>query len=299
MRDILVRIPLPFLDKDIPLYSYGFMAMLGFIAAVLVARWRAKRVGASPQNAADVAMFALLGGIIGSRIFYVFQNRAYYFDTSRPDWSVLDFFKLWEGGLVFYGGFIGAVILAGIVMRVRKEKMLPMLDVLAPSLALGHAFGRIGCLMRGCCYGRPTAEGAWWGIRFPENAVPYTSPSACRYGDRIPAGTSLFPTQIVSALDLLIVFGLLSLYFKHRRGKGEVFAVYMMLYSIHRFAVEFFRGDTHLPGVFSSAQWIGLVAFFAGAGLWVYARRTAPDIGSGNAAGKARRKFRGKRAASR
>ena len=289
MRDVLFRIPLPFLDRSIPLYSYGFMAMLGFVAAVLVARWRAKRVGVSPENAADVAMFALLGGIIGSRVFYVIQNGDHYFDTSRPDWSFLDFFKLWEGGLVFYGGFIGAVILAGIVMRVRKEKVLPMLDVLAPSLALGHAFGRIGCLMRGCCYGKPVSEGAWWGIRFPDNALPYATESACLHGKLIPAGTPLFPTQIVSAIDLLIVFGLLSFYFKRRRGKGEVFALYLMLYSVHRFAVEFFRGDTRAPGALSPAQWIGLVAFFAGAGLWVYARTGSSAVAPGNSAGESRK----------
>lgn len=273
MRDILFRIPLPFTERALPLHSYGFMAMLGFIAAILVARWRAKRVGLSAENVTDVALFALLGGIVGSRIFYVFQNRAHYFDTSRPDWSVVDFFKLWEGGLVFYGGFIGATILALIVMRVRKLQVLPVLDVLAPSLALGHAFGRIGCLMRGCCYGR-AAHDTWCAITFPSGSLPYDPRAQVPIVDRTP----LIPTQIISSIDLLIIFTLLSLYFRHRRGRGEVFGLYAVVYSIHRFVIEFFRGDTHLPGQMSPSQWISIVTFFGGLCLWVYARSIGPRV---------------------
>jgi len=270
MRDILFRIPLPFLGKSLPLHSYGLMAMLGFIAAMLVARWRAKRVGVSRDNVTDVALWALLGGIVGSRIVYVIQNADYYFDTSRPGWSVLDLFKIWEGGLVFYGGLIGACCCAFVVIRARKERLLAVLDVLAPSLALGHAFGRIGCLMRGCCYGVPVDPGAWYGVVFPEGALPYET----RTGPPIAQGTPLFPTQILSSLDLLAIFVLLSVYFKHRRTEGEVIGLHLVLYSIHRFIVEFFRGDTRVPGGLSMAQWVSLVAFFVGLGLWVHVRGT-------------------------
>lgn len=268
MRPILFRIPIPFLAGEVPLYSYGFMTMLGFIAATLVARRRARRVGLSPDNITDVALWALLGGIVGSRIVYVAQNAGYYFNTSRPDWSLLDLFKLWEGGLVFYGGFIGALCLALLVMRIKKERILAVLDVLAPSLALGHAFGRVGCLMRGCCYGVAVDSDAWYGLVFPNDALAY-DPAALQLS---PAGTPVFPTQPVSSLNLLVIFALLSVYFKHRRSEGEVIGLYLALYSIHRFVVEFFRGDTHVPGALSPAQWLSLFAFFGGLGLWVYVR---------------------------
>ena len=271
MRDILFRIPLPFTDNALPLHAYGLLAMAGFIAATLVARWRARRVGISPDNVTDVALWALLGGIAGSRIVYVVENADYYFDASRPGWSFLDVFKLWEGGLVFYGGLIGASCLAFVVVRRKKERLLAVLDVLAPSLALGHAFGRLGCFMRGCCYGVPLGSDAWYGIVFPKGSLPYDPGARSPIAD----GTPLFPSQILSSLNLLAIFAVLSFYFRRRRAEGEVIGLHLALYSIHRFVIEFFRADTHVPGSLSMAQWISLFAFFLGLGLWGYVRGTA------------------------
>ena len=170
MHDILFRI-----GDRFAIHSYGVMAMIGFLAALFVARWRARRAGLLPDEITDLCVWALLAGIVGSRIAYILQNTDYFFDTRRPGWSVFDLFKIWEGGLVFYGGLIGAMAVTLLLLRARKLKVLPVLDVLAPSLALGQAFGRIGCYLHGCCYGVPVHAGAWYGCVFPRDALPYLS----------------------------------------------------------------------------------------------------------------------------
>ncbi len=220
MHDIFFRI-----GDRFAIHSYGVMAMIGFLAALFVARWRARRAGLLPDEITDICVWALLAGIVGSRIAYILQNTDYFFDTSRPGWSVLDLFKIWQGGLVFYGGLIGALVVTLLLLRAKKLKVLPVLDVLTPSLALGQAFGRIGCYLHGCCYGVPVHEGAWYGCVFPRDALPYLSGvGAPLY---IPPGTPLWPTQLVSAFDLFCIFIILSLFFRHQRRSGEVMALYL------------------------------------------------------------------------
>jgi phosphatidylglycerol:prolipoprotein diacylglycerol transferase len=210
MHDILFNIPFP--GHPLPIHSYGVMIMIGFLLGLALARWRAKKVGLDREMLTDVAVWALLAGIVGSRVFYVLLDWRFFFDTSRPGWSLLDLIKIWEGGLVFYGGFIGAAIATLIILR-RRQKLLPVLDVFTPSVALGHAFGRIGCFLHGCCYGHPAAPGAWYGVRFPPNSVPYDPNVAAP----IAPGTPLIPTQLISAFDLLVIFGLLMLFWPRRR----------------------------------------------------------------------------------
>jgi len=273
MHDILFRLPVPFTDRTFPIHSYGVMAMLGFLAGVLVARWRARKAGLSADAVTDIGLWALLAGLAGSRLLYVLENAGYYFDTSRPGWSALDVFKIWEGGLVFYGGFIGAFIAVVLAARKRGLRLLAVLDVIAPSLALGHAFGRIGCFLRGCCYGVPLRQGTWYGVVFPPGAPAYDP-----HGPRsIPPSTPVFPTQLVSALDLFAIFVVLHLFFAHRRAEGQVSGLYLVLYSVHRFVIEFFRADTHLPGKLSAAQWLSLLVFFVGLGMLVYLRGPTPS----------------------
>jgi phosphatidylglycerol:prolipoprotein diacylglycerol transferase len=270
MHDIFFRI-----SDRFAIHSYGVMAMIGFLAALFVARWRARRAGLVPDEITDICVWALLAGIVGSRIAYVLQNPDVFFDTRRPGWSVFDVVKIWEGGLVFYGGLIGALVVTLLLLRAKKLKALPVLDVLTPSLALGHAFGRIGCYLHGCCYGVPVHEGAWYGCVFPRDALPYLSGvGAPLY---IPPGTPLWPTQLVSAFDLFCIFIILSLFFRHQRRAGEVTALYLLLYSTERFIVEFFRGDTHLPGQMSEAQWISIGIFIAGAALMAWLKTSTPE----------------------
>ena len=270
MHDILFRI-----SDGFAIHSYGVMAMIGFLAALLVARWRARKAGLVPDEITDIAIWALLAGIAGSRIAYILlaDNRSYFFDTSRADWSFWNFFRIWQGGLVFYGGLIGALVVTLLLLRARKLKMLPVLDVLTPSLALGQAFGRIGCYLHGCCYGVPVHAGAWYGCVFPANSGPYDPHALIP----IPPGTPLWPTELVSSFDLFCIFIILSLFYRHQRRSGEVIALFLILCSVERFTVEFFRGDTRLPGQLSEAQWISIGLFVAGAALMAYLKMSTPE----------------------
>lgn len=274
MKDILFTIPLPWAEKGLPIHSYGFMAMVSFMAALLVARWRAKRVGIRADTIMDMCITSLIAGIVGARIFFVAQFSEYYFDTSRPDYSFFNIFKVWQGGLVFYGGLFGAIAALVVVIRLKKERLLNVLDVMALSLCLGLGIARIGCLLHGCCYGIPLESNPWYAITFPDKSQPYLGGGAIP----IASGTPLFPTQIVSCISLIVIFVILCYYSRHRRREGEVSALTLVLYGIYRFAVELGRGDTHLPGELSIAQWISFPVFFAGLALFVYSRsRPAPQ----------------------
>lgn len=265
MRDILFTIPLPWKDGGLPIHSYGVMAMLGFLAALFAARWRAKRVGISAENITDVSIAALIGGILGARVFYCVQ----YAHGFQSFW---DYFKIWRGGLVVYGGVLGAALCVGLIIRMRKLRLLNVLDVAAYTFCLGLAFGRIGCFFHGCCYGVAVKPDAWYGVVFPPNAQPYLDGGACP----LAPGTPLFPSQLLSSLNLLIIFVVTSLYFRHRRREGEILGLVFILYSIHRVCIELLRSDTHVPGQLSIAQWISVFTFFLGLALFIYAR-TSPQ----------------------
>ena len=265
MHDILFHIR--FGRMDIPIHSYGVMIMIGFLLGLFVARWRARKVALNPDHVTDVAIWAVLGGIVGARVLYVIE---YPNEFS----SVGELFKIWKGGLVFYGGLIGAALAGLLVIKRRHLQALNALDVLVPSVALGQAFGRIGCFLRGCCYGVPVSPDAWYGIHFP----PPPTCDVYSPNTGIAPGTPLFPSQLVSSLNLLLLFVVLSLFWRRRHRMGDVFALYLFLESIQRFVVEFFRGD-HPAGQLSPAQWVAIVMFFAALALFVTPRppATQPD----------------------
>lgn len=275
MHDVLFRVPV----LNLEIHAYGVMAMLGFLAGLLLARWRARKVGIDPDLITDVSIWALIAGIVGSRIAYILT----YPGEFR---TLVDYIAIWQGGLVFYGGFIGAMVVVLLFLRLRRQPLLPVLDALAPSLALGHAFGRIGCLMRGCCYGEPVHSGAWYGIVYPDHSIPYDPHNL----PAIAPGTPLFPSQPLESLNLLIIFGILMFCFTRRKAVGEVTALYLMLYAVQRFINEFLRGDNPTRLGLTDAQWIGLCAFFAGLILFLYARgRRSAAPGTRPAAEPARR----------
>jgi phosphatidylglycerol:prolipoprotein diacylglycerol transferase len=253
MHDILFTLPNPFTGGSLPLHSYGVMAMLGFLAAVLLARWRAARSAISPDLVTDVAVWGLLAGIVGSRLAYLIR----YPDEFN---GLADFFKIWQGGLVFFGGLIAAVATILGYLCWKKQRILPVLDVLAPALALGHAFGRVGCVLHGCCYGVVLKnQQAWYGLTYPDGSPP------CSVA---PAGTRFLPIQLIESANLLAVFVILTLFFKRRKAAGQVTALYLVLYALARFVDEFWRGDAKDPSALSTAQWISVALFFAGLLLW-------------------------------
>ena len=173
----------PVLIKIGPLtiHTYGFLIATGFLIALALASREAKKEDVPNESIIDVGFYALISGIIGSRLFFIFTNWQHY--SEHP----FDMLKIWEGGLVFYGGMIFA--LPTVIWYARKKGLLlwQIADIWAPSIAIGHAIGRLGCFCAGCCYGKPAEEGLAW-------AVTFTNPDSLAI-----LGTLLHPTQLYEA----------------------------------------------------------------------------------------------------
>ncbi len=224
------------------LYTYGLFIAIGFVTAIFVSQKLAASSGIKDQVISDIFFIILISALVGARTLYVIIG----FDAYKNNW--LDIFKIWNGGLVFFGGFISAVICTAIYLRYQKLNIWKTADVIAPGVALGHSIGRFGCFFAGCCYGQ-TCD-----LPF---AVTFTNPDSLA-----PLGVPLHPTQIYMVLSNLVLFFILLLVFKKKRFNGMVFLTYIMLYSFFRFVIEFFRGDFRGHFYFdfiSLSQGIGLL----------------------------------------
>ncbi|MDX2035414.1 MAG: prolipoprotein diacylglyceryl transferase [Isosphaeraceae bacterium] len=232
MRQILFEIP----GTPIKLFGFGTMLMLAFIGSMWLAARRAKREKLDPELIYDLAIWLFLGGLFGARLFFIIQ----YWHRMDSIWEV---FEIWKGGIVFYGSVIGAAIAFVIYQRLRRFPILAMLDVIAPSAALGIAFGRIGCFLNGCCWG-DRCEGIPWAVTFPSRSSPWAS-QVDQGLIAITADRSLpiHPTQLYSALDGLLLLILLSARYPIRKRDGEIFGILLLAYPITRFLIEQLRND--------------------------------------------------------
>ena len=226
---------------------FGVMVALGSLIGLWTASRRAMKVGIVPDKIFDVGVWLIVGGILGGRIFYVVT----YWEKSfagQPAWEI---FAIRHGGLVYYGGLIGAALAGNFYARRKKLPIWKLADILAPSLALGYAIGRIGCLMNGCCYGR-TCD-LPWAIHFPQTHETH--------------GAAIHPTQIYESLLNLGLYFAMAWFFKRRKFDGQVFAVYLMCYALARSFVEIFRGDytpQHIHGGLTPAHLVSIGIFAAG-----------------------------------
>ncbi|MCL5098390.1 MAG: prolipoprotein diacylglyceryl transferase [Candidatus Omnitrophica bacterium] len=229
---------------------YGILVASGFLAGLWNASRRAVSVGIAAEQVLDLGPWLVIGGILGARILYVLSYWKDYF-SHQPFWEM---FMVQHGGLVYYGGLIGAVLAGSIYVRHKRLPYWKTTDLLAPSIALGHAFGRVGCLMNGCCYGRPTTLP--WAIHFPL--------------DHETAGVGVHPTEIYSALANLGLYVVLAWLFRRKKYDGWIFALYLVAYSVLRGWIEMYRGDYttyYLGGHFTPAQLVSMAVFVAGVGL--------------------------------
>lgn len=161
MKPVLFSIPLPW-GWSVPVRAYGFMVMLGCLAAIFVALRRARREGSNPNIIWDIWMWSLIGGFLGARLFYVYL----FWDQFRGNpWSTLYF---WEGGLAFQGGLVGAFVCVYLYMRARRLSYAKYLDMVAAGVILGYGFARVGCFLNGCCHGDVTP--ARWAVTYPAAA---------------------------------------------------------------------------------------------------------------------------------
>ncbi len=199
-----------------------------------------------PQQIIDLVVFLLLGSLMGARLLYVINEWPQF----SKHW--IEIVMIQKGGLVFYGGFMGGLLVSTVYLKVKKIPFWPVADGLVVAIALGQSIGRIGCYFNGCCYGMPVK----WGICFPQNSL-----ASYQYG----WPHRLFPTQAISSLLLLILFIFLSWSFNRKRFNGEVFSLYLIGYSSVRFLSEFWRGDVvRFFWQFTEAQWISVLLFALG-----------------------------------
>ncbi len=240
MHPILVQL------GPLPIHTYGFLIAMGFIVATQVMQYNARRSGIDADKLQDLIFFGLVIGFIGARFFFVLTRFSYFMENP------LDIFKVWEGGLVFYGGPIFTIPFIVWFSKKHKFPIWKTLDCLTPGLVVAHAFGRLGCLAAGCCYGRPT--GTDFGIVLNSELV-----------DPAMRGIHLHPTQIYESVSLFILFAGLMLLFKKRKFDSQVSLVYLMTYPIIRSVIEIYRGDTIrgfiIDGVLSTSQFISVIIF--------------------------------------
>lgn len=245
----------------IKLYPYGMMMGLGIVLAVTFFLKRCKAEGYNEDSAFNMAIICCISGLLGAKLLFIL--------TELPDFikDPMSFVKNIGDGFVLYGAVIGGILAGYIYTRMKKWPFIKMLDMAVPLIAMAQGLGRIGCLFSGCCYGKETS--APWGLKFTN------SPFA-------PNDVKLIPTQPISSLGNFIIFGIL-LWFDSRKKTrdGQTGALYLMLYSVGRFVIEFFRGDPRgtVFNVLSTSQFICIFVFAAGALLMCFSSiRREPNL---------------------
>lgn len=266
--------PLVFNIGPIPITGFGLMMMIAFLTAFWIISEECKRLGFTVDYVGDILVGAMVGGVIGAKLWYVALNGGEIFD---------------RGGLVWYGGFLGGTI--GVILQGwrRRVPMRWTAHLLAPAMAAGYALGRVGCFLVGDDYGRPTTLP--WGVRFPLGKPPSTAGIMnAEFGVPIPEGATLntvlavHPTQIYEVAIMLCVFALLWRWRKSPRGTGWLFGAYLVFAGIERFFMEMLRAkdDRNLLGIpgITIAQVTSIVVAVVGVAVIVKLSK-AGDVGPG------------------
>lgn len=229
------------------LNTYGALLALGAGLGLWLLSRLARNSGLDQDRALNLALFVLLGGLAGSRVAFVMLEPEVF--ATQP-WRVL---AIWEGGLVFYGGVAVSLPLGWWLARRWGLPLLPLMDCFAPALALGQAFGRLGCFSAGCCFGAPWPDG-WCAVTFSD---PHTL---------APPGIPLHPAQLYSSAELFALCGLLLWMWPRRRFAGQIFFSYGLIHGIARVVIEQLRDDYRgaliIAGLTPTALFaLGLAAF--------------------------------------
>ena len=224
------------------IHGYGVMIAIGFALAIYVSYFRAKKKGMNYDVIPDIAIIAMIGGFLGAKILYIIvEFKAFLQDPL----SVIGL-----AGFVVYGGIVAAVGLSALWLKHKKLNFLDYFDLVMPQVALAQGFGRLGCFFAGCCYGAQTDS--FLGIVFPKGCCA-------------PAGVKLWPTQLFSSGGDFVIALILYICSAKRKKKGDIGALYLILYGIGRFIVEFFRNDPRgAVGALSTSQFISIFIVIAG-----------------------------------
>jgi phosphatidylglycerol---prolipoprotein diacylglyceryl transferase len=274
MAPILFKIPLtiPFYGPTaLPIYGFGSMLVLAFIFAPWLAWWRARREGLDGDVLLDMSFWIFVVGLVGARTFFCIEY------WGRDIKNLLEAFQYWRGGIVYYGGVVGATVGFFAYRWFYPFPLRPYMDAIAPSIALGTFFGRLGCFLNGCCYGDPCRLP--WAVSFPANSAPFVDQvHAGLISEGATASLPLHPTQLYSALDGLIILALLSAYYPLRRRDGEVFGLLIVAYPITRFLIEYLRNDevAFIAGM-TISQAISVVLLAVAAVYWAWLLKQPAD----------------------
>lgn len=238
--------PILFRIGGLTVHTYGLFMALGFLVGMAFAVREAKRASIDPEKISNLLFWIVIAAIVGSRLLYVMIEFRSFMT------SPLEIFKIWKGGLVFYGGLILAIMVIIFYIRHNKLPLWKTMDVLAPPSAIGLVFGRLGCFSAGCCYGRPT-DVRW--------AVTFTDPDSIA-----PLYIALHPTQLYEAGAVLIIFFILVFIRRVKRFEGQLMWTYLFLYAVARFLIENYRGDHRgalWDNMLSTSQFISLLSGIA------------------------------------
>jgi phosphatidylglycerol---prolipoprotein diacylglyceryl transferase len=271
MHPVLFTIPaftlLGRLVGPVRLHTYGVLLAIAFLAGLWIANRQARKVGLDPARITDMAVYVLIGGLVGAKLMLVLVEYKYYLQNPAELWTIF------QSGGVFYGGLLGALPVAWWYARRHGLDGWRTADVLAPGVAIGQAIGRLGCFAAGCCYGKVCSRP--WAVTFHD---PYASRAV-----GTPIEVALHPTQLYESGAVLIIFlGLLWLAGR-KKFNGQVALVYLALYAVTRFVIEFYRGDavrgTVFGGVMSTSQFIAVLVALAALGLYPFLmrRRASPE----------------------
>ncbi|MCS7250514.1 MAG: prolipoprotein diacylglyceryl transferase [candidate division WOR-3 bacterium] len=208
------------------LYSYGLMLFISFILGIKLTQIRAKKFGIKEDTIVNLAVYILIGVVIGARFLYVLNH----WDEFKNDLiGIIAFWRGGLGGLMFFGGFIGGFFSGLIYAKKNKLPILKMLDSISPAIALGEGFTRIGCFLNGCCFGKPCE----YGIIFPPH-----SPAGLTF-----LNTKIHPTQLYSSLFGFLLFFFILKLEKTRiiKKEGLLFSIFLFFYALFRFLIDFLR----------------------------------------------------------
>jgi len=251
--------PVLFHYSFITIHTYGFLVAVAFYLGITLSARTAQKEGMDPEKIMDLGLYLIIGAIVGSRLFFVIRNYKSY--INEP----LGVFKVWEGGLVYYGGLM---LVIPICFWYTKKHSIPLrkcIDVFAPYISLGQSIGRLGCFSAGCCYGSPS-ELPW--------SVVYTNPNSLA-----PLNIPLHPSQLYSSALNITVFFILLWTYKRKSFDGQVFSLYLVLYAVIRFILETLRSDPRgsltLFGVLlSTSQFVSILGFIFGMSLMFFFKKT-------------------------
>lgn len=236
----------------VTIHMYGLMITIGFAVAYLLADYRAKKRNLSSDIIFGILWCAVIGGMLGARILYYVVSIKDIIDDPSILWN-------FSNGYVVYGGIIGGVLASYIYCRIKKAPFVKYFDLVIPEVALAQGFGRMGCFFAGCCYGRETDLPI--GIVFKHSAYA-------------PNGVKLMPTQLISSAGDFLIAAVLFIYARKERDNLKVGSLYMIMYSIGRFLIEFLRDDYRGSiGFMSTSQIISVIIFAVGVIMWIMGKK--------------------------